>query len=344
MAEIAVIVAVYKAEAYLHDCIDSILGQTFGDFELVLVDDGSPDRCGEICEAYAKQDSRITVLHQTNQGQSAARNHALAKTTAPWVCFVDSDDLIHPRTLELLYKVARAEGISMSMCRMWEAPELPKDFFRPIQGGEIPLHAMDDENLARMYDTGAYPAWVSCGKLIRRALIETHLFVPGRVFEDNEAVCHWAVAAGMLAEIPEPLYFYRTNPESTTKTGFHLKKLDFLWALENIVKFYGSIGFYETYDRFFDRYVMECADHYRAVISAMGSCEAAKGIERNLRRLLKEEKRKLSKPQREALLDAMHPKLIKIYWPVEGITRTLREEGLKGIFQKLKNHLRGTNS
>ena len=102
MPEISVIVPVYKAEAYLHACIDSILSQTFSDFELILVDDGSPDGCGAICDDYAARDSRVRVIHQKNQGQAAARNHALAAAKGEWVCFVDSDDAVHPQMLECL--------------------------------------------------------------------------------------------------------------------------------------------------------------------------------------------------------------------------------------------------
>lgn len=336
MTAITVIVPVYRAEKYLPACIESILNQTFSDFSLILVDDGSPDRCGEICEEYAKKDSRITVLHQKNQGQSAARNHALSVTASPWVSFVDSDDLIHPQTLELLYQAA--ENASVSMCRMLEASARPDDFFAP-KTGNFTVDTLDDETLAGMYDRGTYPAWVSCGKLIRRELVERHLFCPGRVYEDNEAVCHW-LAGETLAQIPENLYFYRTNPESTTKSAFSMKKLDFLWALENATKFYGSIGYSETGSRFFDRYVQETAGFYRVVRYDEQKTAVAKDMKRSFRRFLRSEHQRLTKVQFEGVLDAMHPKLIRFYWPVEGLVRTLKQEGPGGIVRKIRKHLK----
>ena len=115
MPEISVIVPVYKAEAYLHACVDSILSQTVSNFELILVDDGSPDGCGAICDDYAARDSRVRVIHQKNQGQAAARNHALAAAEGEWVCFVDSDDAVHPQMLECLRKAAAESGADMSM-------------------------------------------------------------------------------------------------------------------------------------------------------------------------------------------------------------------------------------
>lgn len=336
MAEISVIVPVYRAERYLPACLDSLLSQSFTDFELILVDDGSPDRCGEICEEYACRDSRITVLHQENRGQSAARNRALKMAKAPWICFVDSDDLIHPQTLELLYRAA--QNADVSMCRMLEAPELPADFFAD-KTGDFTVDTLDDGTLARMYEEGTYPAWVSCGKLIRLEAVKQHLFCPGRVYEDNEAVCHW-LAGQRLAQIPEDLYFYRTNLESTTKSGFSMKKLDFLWALENITKFYGSIGFSQTESRFFDRYVQETAGFYRIVKNDEQRNDVAAAIQKSFRRFVRAQGVRLSKSQFESVLDAMHPNLIKVYWPVEGIVRTIRREGVGGIVRKLGNHLK----
>ena len=96
MPKLSIIVPVYKVEQYLHKCIDSILSQTFTDFELILIDDGSPDRCGKICDEYAAKDDRIIVIHQKNQGVSAARNAGLDIARGEYIGFVDSDDWIEP--------------------------------------------------------------------------------------------------------------------------------------------------------------------------------------------------------------------------------------------------------
>ena len=100
MPEISVIVPVYKVEQFLHRCVESILRQSFYNFELILVDDGSPDSCGDICDAYAAKDNRIHVIHQKNGGLSAARNsgidYVMAHSDSHWLDFVDSDDWVHP--------------------------------------------------------------------------------------------------------------------------------------------------------------------------------------------------------------------------------------------------------
>ena len=107
----SVVVPVYNVEPYLRQCIDSILGQSFSDFELILVDDGSPDGCPAICDEYAARDSRITVIHQQNAGLAKARKSGLLRASADYVCFVDSDDWVVPHWLETVWKEARANGL-----------------------------------------------------------------------------------------------------------------------------------------------------------------------------------------------------------------------------------------
>ena len=104
MPEISVIVPVYKVEQYLEECINSLSKQTFSDIEIILVDDGSPDNCGNICEEYGKKDERIKVIHQKNMGLSCARNAGLDVSKGNYICFVDSDDLIRNDMLDILLK------------------------------------------------------------------------------------------------------------------------------------------------------------------------------------------------------------------------------------------------
>ena len=110
MPKVSVIVPVYKVEKYLQRCLDSLLNQTFVDFDLILIDDGSPDKCGGICEQYADSDKRVHVIHQKNGGLSAARNSgiewSIAHSGSQWITFVDSDDWVHPQYLNILYETA----------------------------------------------------------------------------------------------------------------------------------------------------------------------------------------------------------------------------------------------
>ena len=103
MSLISVIVPVYKVEEYLYECIDSIRRQTYKDLEIILVDDGSPDNCGMICDEYAKNDERIRVIHQNNAGLSSARNKGIENASGDYLCFVDSDDFISDDYCETLF-------------------------------------------------------------------------------------------------------------------------------------------------------------------------------------------------------------------------------------------------
>ena len=131
MPNLTVIVPVYCTEPYISRCIDSILWQTKQDFETVLVDDGSPDQAGELCEAYAQEDSRLHVIHQRNMGLSAARNTgidwALANDKSNWVSFIDSDDWVHPQYLETLAlgNIARIGNVGIRTVRRKDRESAP---------------------------------------------------------------------------------------------------------------------------------------------------------------------------------------------------------------------------
>lgn len=321
MADISVIIPVYQAERYLHDCIDSILSQTFSDFELLLVDDGSTDGSLAICREYAEKDSRILVFSQENQGQAAARNLALKHAKGDWLCFVDSDDCIHRQMVQLLYDAAQKSGASISQCRMLEAEALPEDFDRPRRG-DFQVYEMEEATLAALFDRGEYPAWVSCAKLIRRELVEGYPFTPGRVYEDNEAVCRWVCQAGKLADLNEELYFYRGNPNSTTKAAFSKKRLDYLWALESILRYYGELGYRALQRRFCDLYANTAADYYRNCLGREWRVEA-ETIRKTAKKMFLQDRIPLTKRQFEILLDAFHPKLMPGYWILEAAARRL---------------------
>ena len=169
---VSIIVPVYKAETFLSRCIDSILNQEYRDFELLLVDDGSPDSSGEICDTYARNDSRIRVIHQPNSGVSIARNHAIDQARGTYLQFLDSDDWITSDATKLLVRSAGD----------FQADLVIADFYRVI--GERVSHKGDideDEVISReefaehmMENPADYYYGVIWNKLYRRELIEKH--------------------------------------------------------------------------------------------------------------------------------------------------------------------------
>ncbi len=242
MSQISVIVPVYKVEAYLGQCIDSILAQTYTDFELILVDDGSPDNCGAICDEYAEEDLRIRVLHQKNQGAAAARNRGAAIAKSEWIFFVDSDDLIHPQTLELLYATVREKNTKLAVCSLSAAETLPDTFFSEVYPARE-VCVVDDDYLEQLYFDGDSRYWIACCKLISKELFAQFPMPEGRIFEDNAVAFRWLIEAGEIGNVDAVLYFYRQRPQSTVNTVFNLKKLDCLWAQETQIAFYKNHDF-----------------------------------------------------------------------------------------------------
>ena len=321
MPEISIIVPVYRTEKYLNACVDSILSQTFSDFELVLIEDGSPDQSGAICDEYAQRDDRVRVIHQRNQGQAAARNHALPMTQGKWLCYVDSDDTIHPQMLEYLYRAAVESGAGISMCQFLEALEKPENYDQPM-AFSYELLTMDEKTLTELHDREQYPGWVACAKLIRRECVEGYPFHVGRVYEDNEAVTRWLLPARTLAMLPEQLYFYRTNPESTTKSQFSLKNLDYLWALESMIRYFQSVGFHTLAQRFLERYLEAACSACHGVRYELERPELVNGILADVQRFMSRQNLKLTRRERLCLLEAAHPRAMDRFWSV---VRSLRK-------------------
>ncbi len=237
MPQISVIVPVYKVEQYLDDCIQSILNQTFSDFELILVDDGSPDNCGAMCDRYAEKDSRVKVIHQENQGLSGARNSGLDAARGEYVTFVDSDDVIHPCFLEILQR-SMEKQTDLAVCRFreftdGENPDV--SIFRASPSGQ-PFDARSA--VIRLYEGSLSVPVNAWGKLFRRSLIGNLRFPLGRLHEDQAFTPYVCYRARRIMSVDAPLYYYRMRPASITKTRFSAKRYDDLWAIDSCIRFF----------------------------------------------------------------------------------------------------------
>lgn len=205
--ELSIIVPVYKTEKYLNECIDSILAQTFTDFELILVDDGSPDTCPAMCDAAAAKDSRIRVIHKPNGGVSTARNAGLAAARGNWIGFVDSDDVIDRTFYEKMYRTVKKYGTKLAVSNIFYIEEdgtvsAYKDL--PIQ----------DEVLTReecAHRIRLTPMAHVTTKLYRREIFENIRFPAGRLYEDAYILPDVLEEITEMACVAEPLYHYRIN-------------------------------------------------------------------------------------------------------------------------------------
>lgn len=240
MPQISVIVPVYKVEAYLPACIDSILIQSFTDFELILVDDGSPDSCGAICDAYAQRDPRIRVIHQENRGLSGARNSGMDIAAGEFITFIDSDDLVHERYLEILTAAMDADT-DIAVCRYQEFEEdkTPEDrkVIAVVNTALTPEAALLD-----IYEGGGKIAINACSKLFRQTVVENLRFPEGRIHEDQAFVPYACYQARKIVFCDAQLYDYRMRSASITKEQFSLKRYDDLWAIDNCIAFFRERG------------------------------------------------------------------------------------------------------
>lgn len=213
MSKISVIVPVYKVEKYIHRCLDSILGQTFEDLELLIVDDGSPDRCGEICEHYKERDKRVRVFHQENKGPADARNTALnwffKESDSEWITFIDSDDWVHKDYLKILYEGAITHGADICQCEMIETEVTLSD--EAILSQECNRVSAE----RALYKEGRFEidgyAW---GKLYRRNLFEKRRFPVGKIFEDFYLIPEIVLKANAIIETKNKLYYYFQRSDS----------------------------------------------------------------------------------------------------------------------------------
>lgn len=239
MPQISVIVPVYKVEKYLHECVDSILAQTFSDFELILVDDGSPDNCGKICDEYAAKDSRVRVIHQENQGLSGARNSGIEIAQGEFITFVDSDDLVDARYLEVLLVAAKA-GAEVTVCRHKEFADGAS--LCPWQG-EVARKSFDTvAAVEAMYNGSPWIPVNAWGKLFRRELIGDTRFPLGRLHEDQAFTPYILYRAEETVSCDAVLYHYRVNPVSITHNTFSLRRYDDLWAIDGCIRFFEERG------------------------------------------------------------------------------------------------------
>lgn len=231
---ISIIVPIYNVEKYLRRCIDSILVQTYTDFELILVDDGSPDGCPAICDEYAQTDGRIRVIHRENGGLSAARNSGLDTTKGEYVTFVDSDDWVHPEYLEYLYRAAREHGGQLSACKFIKTGTV-------IESEQMRYACTMQDGLTWFKEdhVNGVVAW---GKLYHRSLFQSIRYPVGKIHEDEFTTYKLLHLAGDVAVIDCKLYYYYINENSIMHSSYSVKRLAVLDAIAEQCVFFKEIG------------------------------------------------------------------------------------------------------
>lgn len=218
---ISVIIPIYNVEKYLDDCISSVVNQTYRNLEIILVDDGSPDNCPQICDEWAKKDSRIRVLHKKNGGLSDARNAGIDTATGDYIAFVDSDDYIKPHMYATLISKITKEDADICACNILSCyPEYN------VECGCKEYIVGDSEKILNMlYDDTTYPV-SAFNKLYRRKLWNNIRFPEGKICEDAFTTYLLVDKAQKIVQIPEALYCYRIRENSIMTSEFSTKRMD----------------------------------------------------------------------------------------------------------------------
>ena len=244
---IAIIVPVYNVEPYIRRCVNSILNQSFPFFKLILVDDGSYDKSGIICDEYAKNDSRVIVIHKENGGQSSARNSAIRyiqnELNVEFITFIDSDDWVSVDYIETLYNLIKINGVYISVCEycaIKNTDEVPPQASKEI----MPIEIGEPESIWINKLKGTGYIW---GKLFPISLFTDFMFTEGKIYEDVASLHILLFQAPQIAYTPFQKYYYYINQNSTTGGIWTPKRIDELWAQEQQLHFFRKNQYKKAY-------------------------------------------------------------------------------------------------
>ena len=229
--KISIIVPVYNVEGYLPACLESILAQTFSDFEVILINDGSTDRSAKICREFAQKDERICLVTQENKGQALARNLGLDYAQGEYITFIDADDRVAPHYLAALYEAALAQDAEVVVGEYYRYEE---------EGNQLFYHTFEKDKRVEVFENNDFlskfsqvlltPVW---GKLFKADLFKYVRFPDLSAHEDNFVIQKLYLLANRVAYVVDNLYCYQTRLGSVVRTEKSLQKIrDYVTALE----------------------------------------------------------------------------------------------------------------
>ena len=324
MAEISVIIPVYNAEKYLDRCMESILSQTFRNFEIILVNDGSKDNSAAICDGYVKRYTNIHVIHQSNGGAANARNNGIEwvrkNSESQWIHFVDADDWIHCRLLEILYQSCHKDKTCISVC----------NFERVCQYHSADNLSVDTVkkavyNVPDFLNEKSSLCFVVWGKLYHIDLFENLRFPDGKLYEDVFLMYKLIYKAEKIIFIDYPLYFYFDNPDSSMNSSYSLRKLDEVEAGEEQVVFFKEKNDEKNLIQAYKRLMYYYDSHMRKLKDFQGGRPYYQKLKKKLAKLLLH-KAKLcgvSLQKNSAYYESAFPVFMNIYWKIRKLKSLL---------------------
>lgn len=332
---VTLVVPVYNVEKYLRRCLDSVLGQTLSCWDMVLVDDGSPDGSGVICEEYAARDSRIHVIHRENGGLSAARNTgiewALRSSESRYLTFLDSDDWLHPEFLEILLGSLESTGAQAAMAARCYTDTFPETYPRVAAAPEV----LDPETLFLSREWDFNFAW---GKLYRKEDFRTLRFPEGKIFEDVFTTYRVLFSVEKIAFVDTGLYYYFYNREGISHSPWNEKELVIFEGMRQQLSFYKEEGFARAYEREHMLYLNHFAYQIARIRENKADFEKNKHhippLRREMLAIIRQSGGKYNRTNMPQCYTAAYPRLEEFRRLAAAAGRTMKEEGLKGVFGK----------
>ena len=311
---ISVIVPIYKVEKYINRCVDSVIAQSLSDFELTLVDDGSTDSCGCICDEYANMDSCITVIHKINGGLSDARNLGIdlsfTCSNSSWITFIDSDDWINPRYLEALYHATLETECQISVCGYRETTI---DLQNP-ENISLKSEAINTEKFFCENNVNAVVAW---GKLYKKELFKNIRYPIGKLHEDEFTTYKVLFLNEQIVFVNASLYNYYCNMDSITKTNWNPNRIDGIIAMEECLNFLKKYQYRDAYLFYLKKMICFVVEvyikHKDELVNRKHIVRLLKHILRKLLRLSRIEGQGCFS-ENKYLYEVAYPRLMNYYW------------------------------
>lgn len=226
---ISVIVPVYNTEAYLNQCVQSIIKQTYTDLEIILVDDGSEDHSSEMCDKWALHDGRVKVVHKANGGAASARNAGIAVANGNIIAFVDSDDIIHEEMYSILIAGMKETGCDIVQC---EIVCFEKELIFPSVEMKKQYKVFSAKEALALLITDKIICQTPPNKIYKRTIVESIKWPEGKSHEDEFWTYRAIGQSNAVCHIDVPMYFYRQHPQSVMHRQFSIKSLDCMEAIK----------------------------------------------------------------------------------------------------------------
>lgn len=257
---ISIVLPIYNVENYLKKCIETVLNQTYTNIEILLVDDGSTDHSGAICDEFEKKDKRIKVIHKSNGGLSDARNTGLKQANGKYISFIDSDDYVSEKYVEELYYLIKKNEAQIAVCNFQRV----KEDGQVISSEDIKSETLSSkEVLEKLNDKKFYPvSIVAWNKLYDIKLFENILYPIGKLHEDEYTTYKLYYEAKKIVVTSSVLYYYRTVQTSITNRNFNKTRLDVLEALEERMRFFKEKNEKKLYELSLIQYESVLMIHY----------------------------------------------------------------------------------